>query len=72
MKRDILTVIRSTYGRGEISKCCPGHDVFPADTYRNRRSKAARSRDIKIEHRLARHIMNANIRDENGDWVEQD
>lgn len=36
--------------------CCPGHDKFPNDTYKNNRSKRARSRDKKAEHQLARTI----------------
>ncbi len=37
--------------------CCPGHDLYPNETYRSRRSKKARSRDKKIEHQHARSIM---------------
>jgi len=48
MKREILGLKRG------VSSCCPGHDQFPDDTYKNNRSKRARSRDIKKEHRLAR------------------
>ena len=56
MKRDILRV------RPDLSyKCCPGHDTFPTDTYNSRRSKKARSRDKKLEHRMARHLLNRNI-----------
>lgn len=43
-------------------ECCPGHDVFPADTYSNNRSKHARSRDKKVEHQLARTIANRELR----------
>jgi hypothetical protein len=34
--------------------CCPGHDKFPMDSYRNRKSKKARARDIKQAHSIAR------------------
>lgn len=37
--------------------CCPGHDTFPSDTYENRRSKKARSRDKKLSNKMARHIF---------------
>ncbi len=50
MKREITT------HRPHVSGCCPGHDEFPNDSYRNRRSKKARARDIKREHKAARSI----------------
>jgi hypothetical protein len=34
--------------------CCPGHDVFPRETYRNNRSKRAQTRDTAIAHRAER------------------
>lgn len=34
--------------------CCPGHDKFPKETYRNRRSKKAHTRDTKIAHQVGR------------------
>ena len=37
--------------------CCPGHDVFPKETYNSRRSKKARSRDKKLSSKMARHIL---------------
>jgi hypothetical protein len=49
MKREILDIMK-------IDQCCPGHDDFPNDTYKNNRSKKARNRDIKVEHRYARRI----------------
>lgn len=58
MKRDIYF---AKPGMLTASWCCPGHDVFPTDTYNNRRSKRARSRDKKIERRLARHLLNRMI-----------
>lgn len=48
MKREILT-----QRRGDCW-CCPGHDKFPDETYSSNRSKKARARDKKIEHRVAR------------------
>ena len=33
LKREIVGFRRYTYG------CCPGHDLFPTATYKNRRSK---------------------------------
>lgn len=56
MKRMIFTIRRGDCG------CCPGHDNFPCDTYRNRRSKKARSRDIKREHRFVRRYLKATDR----------
>lgn len=52
MKREILN---HKLG-GIISGCCPGHDDWPIETYRNRRSKAARSRDIRREHKYVRTL----------------
>ena len=56
MKRDIYFAKPSL-----IERCCPGHDTFPTETYNNRRSKKARSRDKKLEHRMARYILNRKI-----------
>jgi hypothetical protein len=50
MRREILQHKRMKI----ISGCCPGHDDWPRETYRGKRSKHARSRDIKKEHRYAR------------------
>jgi hypothetical protein len=55
MKREILDVV--TPGR-----CCPGHDIYPDETYKNRRSKQARSRDIRVEQRHARRVKNQKLR----------
>lgn len=44
--------------------CCPGHSRFPVDTYRNRRSKRAQTRDTKIAHRLERARVKVMIRKE--------
>lgn len=53
MRRDILVTKRIK----DISGCCPGHDQWPVETYGSRRSKRARSRDKKLEHRVARTIL---------------
>jgi hypothetical protein len=58
MRREILTVKR---GR-DVSGCCPGHDDFPHETYRSRRSKRARARDKKIEHQYARSLLKRGVR----------
>lgn len=50
MKRELKDIKRLNMVNG----CCPGHDVFPNETYKNRRSKKARSRGIKKEHRYVR------------------
>ena len=34
--------------------CCPGHSRYSSDTYRNRRSKKAQTRDTKTAHRAER------------------
>ena len=52
MRREIETLKL----RRNISGCCPGHDDRPIDTYRNRRSKAARSEGVKKEHRAFRRV----------------
>lgn len=41
--------------------CCPGHSTFPKDTYKNRRSKKAQTRDTKIAHRRERRIAKSKI-----------
>lgn len=44
--------------------CCPGHDKFPADTYRNRRSKKAHRRARTVAHKRARARVRATLRGE--------
>lgn len=56
MKREILTLRRGD------SWCCPGHDKFPNETYRNKRSKHARARDKRIEHQTVRAIVKRSIK----------
>ncbi|MEO5368369.1 MAG: hypothetical protein H7831_18830 [Magnetococcus sp. WYHC-3] len=34
--------------------CCPGHDKFPNDTYKSRRSKKARAKASQFAHGIAR------------------
>lgn len=54
MKREIKNVKLGRHFGG----CCPGHDTYPDDSYANGRSKEARSRDKKKEHRHARRVLN--------------
>ena len=61
MKRQILQVKR------RVCECCPGHDVYPNETYKNRRSKKARARDKKIEHQHARSILKRRLCSESED-----
>lgn len=51
MRREITNYLRY------VSVCCPGHDMYPNDTYRNRRSKKARAKGKKAEHKHARHFV---------------
>ncbi len=44
--------------------CCPGHSTFPKDTYRNRRSKKAQTRDTKVAHRRERRKARQTAKDE--------
>ena len=41
--------------------CCPGHDKFPNETYRSRRSKRARAAVNRIAHKRARAWARAEI-----------
>lgn len=58
MKREILKHKR------HVSTCCPGHDTFPNETYKSRRSKHARARDKKLEHQVARSMAKRDLREE--------
>ena len=58
MKRELL---QQEGNRGCDCWCCPGHDKWPNETYKNNRSKRARSRDKKKEHKLARTIANRGL-----------
>jgi len=42
--------------------CCPGHDKYPADSYNNRRSKAAHARARLLAHKAARARERAELR----------
>jgi hypothetical protein len=55
MKREI----EQLKGPRRLDQCCPGHDDWPNDVYRNRRSVRARPRDIKREHRYVRRVIRA-------------
>jgi hypothetical protein len=57
MKRELSDLIR-------LERCCPGHDIYPNETYANNRSKRARSRDKKIEHRYVRRVKEYRLRQE--------
>lgn len=60
MKRELKDHWRGWYFYG----CCPGHDMFPVETYSSNRSKRARARDKKVEHQLARSIAKRKTRKE--------
>lgn len=49
MKREIYDVTNP-------GRCCPGHDNFPNETYRDARSIRARSQHKKKEHRYVRRV----------------
>ncbi|EBQ4063370.1 hypothetical protein BA096_01305 [Salmonella enterica] len=55
MKREINDVTNPGH-------CCPGHDTYPADTFSSKRSKHARARDIKKEHRHVRRVKKHRLR----------
>lgn len=57
MQREILKFKRKKF----INGCCPGHDDFPDETYKSRRSKKARARDKRVEHQYARSLYNREI-----------
>lgn len=57
MKREIADIL-------DLGYCCPGHDKYPSDTYKNRRSKKRRSEDIKKEHRHARRAKKLKLQKE--------
>lgn len=54
MKREIIEIKHP-------GNCCPGHDEYPCETYKNNRSKRARSKGIKLEHRYVRRIKKLNL-----------
>lgn len=57
MKREILNHKQSLF----ISGCCPGHDDWPVDTYRSRRSKKARARSKQKEHQYVRTLAKKDL-----------
>lgn len=57
MKREILKLKKFS------SSCCPNHDDFPNETYKNNRSKRARSRDKKKEHQYVRTLKNREVKE---------
>jgi len=57
MKREILNFKPKLSG-------CPGHNDYPSGTFKNRRSKRARSRDKKLEHKHARSIVSRELKSE--------
>lgn len=50
--------------------CCPGHDKFPKQSYKNRRSVKARARSVKLSHGIARAWAKRNILKEFMEWCE--
>jgi hypothetical protein len=65
MRRQILDIEPGHNTTG----CCPGHDNWPSETYRNRRSKRARARDKAIEHRFVRRKLNGELAKEIKDGI---
>ena len=51
MKRELKTLAPRQ------DECCPGHDSYPNDTYGNNRSKKARSKGKKKEHKYVRTLV---------------
>lgn len=60
MKRMLATIDGALKG----SRCCPGHDAWPAESYANSRSKKARAKGKGRENRAARRILNQKLREE--------
>lgn len=54
MKREIIDIKHP-------GNCCPGHDDYPCETYKNNRSKKARSKGIKLEHRYVRRVKKLDL-----------
>lgn len=50
--------LRNIYQRG----CCPGHDPFPRDSYRNRRSVKKHRLITKIYRRIERRVTRMALR----------
>jgi hypothetical protein len=45
-----------------VSGCCPGHDDYPTECYKSRRSKRARARQRKKENQNARQRAKTELR----------
>jgi hypothetical protein len=58
MRRELAFIDGALKGCG----CCPGHDTWPNEVYKNRRSIRARARDIKREHRYVRRVLKGRLR----------
>lgn len=56
MKREIKQVMP------KCSDCCPGHDNYPNDAYKNNRSKKQRSFYKAKEHRHSRRTIKQNTK----------
>ncbi|QHJ79796.1 MAG: hypothetical protein [Caudoviricetes sp.] len=54
MKRDIIDVYKPGH-------CRPGHDKYPCDSYKNRRSKKQRAIYKAKEHRHFRRVSRLSI-----------
>ena len=54
MKREIIKFVNP-------GSCCPVHDKYPSNTYKNRRSIKKRSLFIKKEHRYVRRVVKQNL-----------
>lgn len=57
MKREITDVYRP-------GRCCPGHDKYPCESYKSRRSTKQRAECIKKEHRHARRVKSYMLKNE--------
>lgn len=60
MRREIYDIKSAK----QMDACCPGHDDWPRGSYSNNRSKRARARDIKKEHRYVRRVKNQILKKE--------
>lgn len=44
--------------------CCPGHDLFPKEKYKSRRSQKARAKGIKMSHQMGRSRLKTDLQKE--------
>lgn len=56
MRREIKLI------QPKCSSCCPGHDMYPNDTYKNKRSKKQRSLGKAKEHRAVRRYFKMSLK----------